>query len=77
LDGWQQLTDQERRRLKKLLSLDSKTIERLEKVAAEDEKMEWLWAMLRRIASTVAIILGAFVLFWEQLKAMIRSIVGQ
>jgi len=81
---WNSLSEQEKRRLQYLLSLDSatikalmqldpKTIARLRKVADEDEKMEWLWASLRRIASTVMIVVGALVLFWEQVKNLVRS----
>jgi hypothetical protein len=70
------LTEKEKEVLDLLLNLDTDTVDRLQKVAREDERMEWLWAVLRRVASTVAIILGAVVMFFEQLKSFIRGIVG-
>jgi len=77
LNGWQDLSEQEARRLKRLLQLDSKTIERLEKVASEDEKMEWLWASARRVFSTIAIVVGGVYMLWEHLKNLVRGLLGQ
>lgn len=70
------LSPEEFRRLEKLLSLNPATIDRLERVASQDEKMEWLWGSIRRVASFVAIVVGSIVLFYEQLKAAVRSLTG-
>lgn len=69
------LTPEEEERLRLLLSLNRRTIERLERVAQQDERMEWMWAALRRAASTLAVILGAIILLFDQIKAFIRSLV--
>lgn len=74
MENLPELTEQQRDRLMRLLQLEQKTIARLERVAEEDERMEWLWALLRRIASTVAIILGSIVLFYEQLRNFVRGL---
>lgn len=69
------LTEKQRATLKKLLEMDEKTFERLEKVAKNDERMEWLWAGIRQLAAGVAIIVGAIVLLFEQIKAFFRGLV--
>ena len=68
------LTPEERERMDLLLKMDAKTISRLSRIAEEDERMEWLWAGIRRISSTVALVVGAMVLFWEQVKAFIQGL---
>jgi hypothetical protein len=69
------LSPEEQRRLEKLLTLNQKTVDRLVKVAEQDERMEWLWAATRRAASFVAIVLGSIALFFEQIKAALRSMI--
>lgn len=70
-------TPEEAARLERLLKLNKATIDRLERVASQDEKMEWLWGSIRRVASTVAIVVGAIVIFWDQLKSVVRAMAGQ
>ena len=71
------LTDEEKKRLSRLLRLEPSVVDRLEKVAEDDARMEWLWSAIRRVASTVAIVVGAIVLFYDNLKSIIKSIAGQ
>lgn len=68
------LTPEERERMELLLKLDAKTISRLSRIAEEDERMEWLWAGVRRVSSTVALVVGAIVIFWEQVKAFVQGV---
>jgi hypothetical protein len=69
------LTPEEEARLVRLLKLAPDVIDRLEKVAKEDERMEWLWALVRRSAAGIAAVVGAFILFGEQIRDFIRFVV--
>jgi hypothetical protein len=69
------LTPEEEAKLIRLLKLPTDTIDRLEKISKEDERMEWLWAMIRRSAAGIAAVIGAFILFGEQIRDFIRFIV--
>lgn len=70
------LTPEELERFQMLVKLDIKTIERLKKVAETDERVEWLWASIRKIVTTITIIIGGFVLFYDQLRSFVKSLVG-
>lgn len=69
------LTPEEEERLHKLLKLSPDTIARLEKVAKDDEVAERMWALVRRFAAGFAALVGALILFGEQVKAAVRFIV--
>lgn len=69
-----EFSEEERKRLERLLKIDTKHIDRLEHMAESDERMEWLMSSARRILSAVAIVVGALVLLWEQIRATIKFI---
>lgn len=64
------LTEEEEKRLRALLELSSEDIRRLEKIAQEDEKWEWLWALTRKFGVTVFAIITGIVAFREDITAL-------
>lgn len=68
------LTERQKKVLQRVLEMDEKTFERLERVAKNDERMEWLWAGIRQLAAGIAVIVGAIVLMFEQIKAFFRGL---
>lgn len=67
--------DPEQQALLQRLLKEPARVERLLKMADEDEKREWLFIIIRKTAAWVATVLGALILFWEQFKSFVRGIV--
>jgi len=65
------LTPQEIERLKRLLSMSRSKVDRLEKIADEDEKWEWVWANIRKFGTTVFFFVTALVAVRDDLAKLL------
>lgn len=57
-----QLTDEELRRLRSILR--------------EDDRMRWLWALLRKWAVGIVGTITSIIVFWDQIKKGIQFLIG-
>ena len=69
MDDWDA---EQRRKLEKLIALE----EQLGEIAQNDQHMRWLWASVRRLAAWLTIVVGAFILLWENFKAFFVRVFG-
>lgn len=70
------LSDDEKETLKIMLAMGPKPMERLVRIAAEDEKREWLFALTRKWAAAIAAFITATLLLKDQVASMVRSFWG-
>lgn len=50
-----------------------KKVERLLEIAEMDERREWLFSVIRKVAAWVAGVLGAIILFWDTILRVLKG----
>lgn len=64
------LTDDQRETLKIMLSIRPRSMERVARIAQEDERREWLYSIIRKTAAWVFGIVAALVVFRDNIAAL-------
>lgn len=64
--------DEELKALHLLLKNPDK-VKRLMDIAEMDERREWLFSVIRRVAAWVAGVLGAIILFWDTIVRIFKG----
>jgi uncharacterized membrane protein AbrB (regulator of aidB expression) len=67
------LTPDQRETLKIMLSIGPRAMERVAKIAEEDERREWLFTLIRKTAAWVFGIVAALVVFRDNIAALFRG----
>ena len=68
------LTPEQEESLARLLKNPAR-VNRLITMADEDEKREWLFAVIRKTAAWIAGVLGAIIVFWDSLVRILKGII--
>jgi hypothetical protein len=56
-----------------MLLKEPERVKRLVQIAEMDERREWLFSVIRRIAAWVAGVLGAVILFWDTIIRVLKG----
>jgi len=64
------LTDDQRETLKIMLAIGPRAMERVARIAQEDERREWLYALIRKTAAWVFAVVAGLVVFRENIAAL-------
>ena len=56
-----------------LLLKDPDRVRRLIDIAEMDERREWLFSVIRKVAAWVAGVLGAVILFWDTIVRVLKG----
>ena len=67
------LTDDQRETLKIMLAMGPRAMERVVRIAEEDQRREWLYSLIRKTAAWVFGVVAALVVFKDNIAALFKG----